>query len=396
MANADPVAGDTTVSGYTTDWTFGINPLASGSYWRCMVFGTTPDDTPPGTQGHWNRKMRPMRFEVVSEGSLFAVYRSISELASPSFGGGARLTEPIFYPPPASGVGPPLSGHFVGSETSTFSISVPFSTPIIRSATARYMRLLVDGVDVSGAVAISVAGTSQQLSNAYYNFPASGITVTPVDVTSKTIEVDIWMEVDVTVPGGVLVSDGYSFYPALWAWQGSRGGRFANSVPHYLHFIRGINGLEVNALLATSREYEFTFSSAIRGQTSATTVTAPPWSVTRTTKAVTLTHSSGFDKIILHYGQEIVEILVRLDQTHVPFQNLVWYYRYVPQSTGDYALDDLVQPGIFTPDTLQTFALVGAANSQDDATRYATSAATLASLVSDGWCPATIDVGPIP
>jgi hypothetical protein len=388
--NADPVSGDTTVSGYTTDWTFGYNPLYTTSdVWRCMIFGTTPDDTPSGTQGHWNRKMRPMRFEIADEGSLFAIYRLISESASPAFSS-AILNNPKFYPPPASGVGPPLAGHFVGSETSTFSVSVPFATPIINSATARYIRLLVDGVDVSGPVAISVAGNILQISTAYYNFAVSGLTVDPVDVTSKTIEVDIWIEVDVTVPGGATISSGYNYYPAVWAWEGVMGGRYANVTEHYHHFIRGINGIDTNALLAASREYEFTFSSAISStETSATTITTSPWTVTRDNKKVTLTHSNINDRVIMYYGQEIAEIILIQYQTHTAFDPRLWYYRYVPASTGDYSLDDTVQPGIFTPDTLQTFNLIG--YSTDD-TIYSTSVGS----VSGTWCPATITVGPYP
>jgi hypothetical protein len=355
-----------------------------------MVFGTTPDDTPAGTQGHWNRKMRPMRFELASEGSLFAIYRLISESASPAFGS-AILNSPTFYPPPASAAGPPLDGHFVGSETSTFSVSVPFSTPIISSATARYIRLLVDGVDITGAVAISVAGTETQISTAYYNFGPSGVTTSPIDVTEKTIEVDIWIELNVTVPGGATISDGYNYYPALWAWEGTVSGRYAGNTQHYLHFIRGINGLDVNALLATSRDYEFTFSTAISStETSATTITTAPWTVTRDNKHVTLSHSNGNDKVILYYGQEIVEIILIQYQTHTPFNSILWYYRYVPASTGDYAIDDLVQPGIFTPNTLQTFNLIGYATSGDPT--YSTTTTGLPGV----WCPATITVGPHP
>lgn len=378
--NADPVSGDTTVSGYTTDWTFGYNPLYTlSSVWRCMIFDTAPDDTPGGTQGHWNRKMRPMRFEIADEGSLFALYRLISESASPTL-----LNNPKFYPPPASGVGPPLAGHFVGSDTSTFSVSVPFATPIINSATARYIRLLVDGVDVSGPVAISVAGNIQQISNAYYNFAVSGLTVDPVDVTSKTIEVDIWIEVDVTVPGGATIRSGYNYFPAVWAWEGVLAGRYANVTQHHHHFIRGINGINTNILLAASREYEFTFSSTINGESSATTITTSPWTVTRDNKQITLTHSNINDKVILYHGQEIAEVIFRQYRSSV-----MWFYRYVPASTGHYTLDDLVQPGIFTPDTLQTFNLIG--YSSDGGVTFSTTTAPVAA-----YCPATITVGPYP
>lgn len=389
MLNADPVAGDTTVSGYTTDWTFGTHPLYAGSTWHLTVFNTPPDDTPSGTQGHWNRKMRPMRFALAEVGSLFAIYREISESASP-FSGSAIMNAPKFYPPPASDLGPPLAGHFVGSETSEFSVSLPFAVPISGSATARYIRLLVDGADITGPMSITGVGNQQQITNAWFNFPTTAIVIDPVNVTGKTIEVDIWIELDVTVPNGVPMSSGYTYYPAVWSFEGTVPGRYANSTQHYLHFIRGIEGLDVNALSATTRDYQFTFSSAISStETIATTVSASPWTVTRDSMKVTLTHSNGNDRVILYYGQEIAEIIVHQYQAHSPFNFLIWSYRYVPASTGHYASDGGVQPGIFAPNALQTFNLIGWTVSGGETWN------TNTSLVS-GWCPTSIDVEPYP
>jgi len=389
MTNDGPLTSDTTVSGYTTDWTWGYNYHVSYETWRCMVFGTTPDDTPAGTNGHWNRKMRPIRFSVVEEGSLIDSYREISESAA-AFSGSAILNNPTFYPPPASNLGPPLDGHFVGSATSTFSVSVPFGTYNVGS-TARYIRLLVDGVDVTGPVSISVSSTLNEVSVAYKNFTQSGVTVLPaIDVTDKTVEVDIWIEVDITLAAGDSGAVGSSYYPAAWAFNGTIGGRYAGQTQHYLHFIRGINGIDTNALYAAWLDYDFTFSTAISGsETSATTVTASPWTVTRDQKQATLAHSNGTDKVILYYGQEIVEIILIQYQTHTPFNPLLWHYRYVPADTGHYALDDTVQPGIFTPTTLQTFTLIG---SSTDAVTYNTNTTGLPGT----WCPATITVGPYP
>lgn len=389
MLNADPVAGDTTVSGYTTDWTFGAHPLWFGSTWHLTVFGTTPDDTPVGSQGHWNRKMRPMRFTLTSVGSLFAIYREISESASPS-GGSAIMNNPKFYPPPASDIGPPLAGHFVGSETSEFSVSLPFACPISSSITARYIRLWVDGVDITGALSISHVATLQQIRNALYNFSTTTVNTSPVNVTGKAIEVDIWVELDVTVPSGTLWSDGYTYYPAVFAFEGTVAGRYANSTQHYIHFIRGIDGLDVNALFATSRDYQFTFSSAISStETVATTVSASPWTVTRDGLKATLAHSNGNDKVILYYGQEIAEIVVNQYQAHSPFNFLIWSYRYVPASTGHYASDSGVQPGIFTPNALQTFNLIGWTVS--GGTTWNTNTSSVS-----GWCPTSITVEPYP
>lgn len=388
VLNADPVAGDTTVSGYTTDWTFATNPVWTGSTWNCMVFGTTPDDTPVGTVGHWNRKMRPMRFTLEELGSLFAIHREISESASPS-GGSAIMNTPKFYPPPASDVGPPLAGHFVGSETSQWSISMPFGIWIGSSATCRYVRIWVDGVDITGPVSITRLGNLQQISTVFFDFPTSTVTTDPVNVTGKTIEVDIWVELDVTVPFGATLGNLYGYYPALWAFEGTVFGRYANTTQHYRHFIRGINALDVNALFATSRDYQFTFSSAISStETVATTVSASPWTVTRDSRKVTLTHSNVNDKVILYYGQEIAEIIVIQYQTHPLSSPMLWFYRYVPADTGHYALDDGVQPGIFTPNALQTFVLVGWTTSDNV---YSTNLATVS-----GWCPTSIDVEPYP
>jgi len=385
MEVVGPQTYDTTIAGYTTAWSFGNLPFV-GNVWRAIM-PPTPDSTPPGTSGRWQRLMQPMRFKLSGGGFTLQKNSFASESASPSFGG-AVLTPPIFRSAPPSSVGPPLSGHFKRSRTKNLSVSLPFGAWKNYASRIRFLRVLVDDVDVSGLVALSGAIAGQSITNSYFNAGSSNAAITTTDVADKTIEVDIWLEVDVTV--GV---SGFDLNAAAWAFNGTMGGRYGNVVPHYVHFIRGINALNVNAKRATTRPYRFQFSSAISGGTTqlSTVSQANPWTLIRDDNSLTFTHTGLNDSVRLIYGQEIAELILTQKQQHAPFGPGVWYYRYVPNGTGDYgAMSGGISPGIFNPDGSQSFVIagynsIGSGNPDDWNT-------VIPAILP--WCPATITVSP--
>lgn len=388
MIIVGPQTTDTTIAGYSTAWSFGGVLGPGGNHWRCQLPSATPDDTPVGTNGHWHRLMQPVRYVIDDATTLFVTLLQMSELATPT----PALVAPIFKSPPTSDIGPPAAGHFT-ANTTNFSISVPFGAYANWASRARFIRVLVNGVDVSGAQSITIATNSQQHSNGWFNCPVSGATLSsPADVAGKTVAVDIWWEIDVTwLTSQVPPNNVAGQLTALWAFDETMAGRYANSVTaHYLHFIRGIGGLNTNAKGARVKDYAFTFSAPgiTGGITFATTVTTAPWTVTRDNFRVRLLHSNANDTVELFYGQEIAEIIIKMRQTHTQFDTRNWWYRYVPANTGHYSAFSGVQPGVFDPNASQTYNLIGFSTDNISFNPNVSS-------VTGVWCPATITVAPL-
>ncbi|MCA9013601.1 MAG: hypothetical protein KDB01_27810 [Planctomycetaceae bacterium] len=387
-----PLHADTTLPAYTNEWTWN-SPLPGKPEpaWCATVdFGSAPDDHPFPNKDHWNRKMKPVRWELSTSSEMPALsgstfldgllsrYRQVSDAAHPAFGV-AVLDPPIHYPPATRG-SVPLDGHFKGSKISQIVTGVPFGSLAAYTSRATFIRVNVDGVDVSGVVPISVLIT--RFDNAYDFIAAStvGVSFPEVDVTDKPITIDIWFEVDVVTNTGAGPA---GMFTAAWANNGTHPGQFANVVAHYHNFVRGVNGLNINAKRAATRKYRFDFSAAITdGATSVSTTSGSPWTLLRTDLSAKLSHSNGTDYVQLFYGQEIAEILLARYQT-IGSETRIWIFRYFPVNSGHYTGPS---PGIFDPSGSNTFALhCFSANGVDFETNIAGVSA---------YAPATIVVSP--
>lgn len=394
-----PLTDDETIAGYDTDWTHGYVTFYSQDAWKVSIDRRVPDFYYfPGftLDGHWHRQMRPIRFAISTDPDLTAdggtfhdrllfLARAISESAVPSFGT-AVLNNPIFGPPPTSEYGPPGEGHFAGSKVSSLSLSIPFGSfipsPTESSiAKAKFARVMIDGVDATGVISVSSPLTSNMASLSYYNASPVIVSIPETDVTSKTIEVDLWIDIELDE----LVSEFYdpeTTNPHVFALNGTRGGVYGNVAAHYLFFVRGLDAININARRAVTRNYRLTFSDEIAdGITEVVSRTSADWTLTRTNESVLWSFPDS-RSVELIYGQEIVELIIRQSELR---GGHIYSYRYFPAGTGHYVSYSGAEPGIFTPAESQTFVLVGYIVS--DVTYFTTSD-------QSPWAPFTVIVEP--
>lgn len=191
-----PVVGDTSVPGYTSSWGFApVNQYGipvTGSVW-CSLQSQTSNALPV------RRYMQPMRFRYTQVQNPF--YIGISQ---------AIKYESSYSTPPATS-----SSHFSGSylfQQEQGSAGAPrtfFGTegnllhgtsPELNGKVSRvtHTRLLLDGVDMTGPVAVNATLSNRSGSNGNFVYAAPTGTATMATVArvsnAETVEIDAWVD----------------------------------------------------------------------------------------------------------------------------------------------------------------------------------------------------------
>ena len=317
-----PLTSDTSVSGHTQDWRW---DRILGSHFK-NGHPADPTQGPyvflwtwfpnPGPGLNTTTKMRPLRY-ALSADSINSTSNTDIYGAPPS-----RFQRSSFTAPATS------DGHFSGSRCVSVTLgSAVFSTNLtaFRSRIIA-ARLIVDGVDVTGIVSMSVGTTTLNTDPSRFGQCRSNAITIPVSpevtiASAKEMFIDLWIEHRSgtqslsTIHSSAIFPDIASnpIASPLIAAHGTfspysnAGGRGPLATPGQIN---------VHRRLKPSDTWNLTFTGGTVGGVSLLAMQAQSgWSFTRQGPVVQMVKTSGTgtgDKVLLRYDTETPEIHVQL------------------------------------------------------------------------------------
>jgi hypothetical protein len=261
---------------------------------------------------------------------------------------------------PSRTLAPPSTGHFGTPRLGSVSIEPPFAIRSASLSQITHARLLVNGVDASGIVALTSinAATAFRRDGFTLTFNALSLsTLSAMAVSDAVVEVDFWLHFEVRslqLTAGYATGFDLDEYSWLFADDGTTRDSIGADVGEPRFFFTATEGINVHARNANLGSYLFNFDAPFVGLDELETVTAGSWTLTRPTNSFQLTN--GTSQITFTYGVEIPFLLLRRE-----ISGTLYTCRYYCSSTAE--TYRLVSPGPrvapFDPSASNTFAVQG-------------------------------------